>query len=52
MLALRFEAESTISYLVSAGDGAIIQRISEPDRDFTAWDQTALEIARFLLEAG
>jgi len=51
VLRLRFDADSVLTYLFSAGDGAIIQRIVDPDRDFTAADAVGWEVARFLLDA-
>jgi AcrR family transcriptional regulator len=48
---LRYDAEAVITYLFSAGDGAIVQRIVEPDRDFSAADAAGWEVARFLLDA-
>ncbi|MDX6637294.1 MAG: hypothetical protein QOJ01_805 [Solirubrobacterales bacterium] len=52
VLRLRFDAEAVVTYLISSGDGAIIQRITQPERDFTAADQAAVEVARFLFDAG
>jgi AcrR family transcriptional regulator len=52
VLRLRFDAEAVVTYLISAGDGAIIQRITQPERDFMADDEAALEVSRFLLGAG
>jgi AcrR family transcriptional regulator len=51
VLKLRFDAEAVVSYLFSAGDGASIQRLSEPDRDFSDAATAAYEVARFLLDA-
>jgi len=50
VLRLRFDAEAVVTYLVSAGDGSIIQRISEPELDFGGSDEAAWEVARFLLD--
>jgi AcrR family transcriptional regulator len=52
VLRLRFDAEAVVTYLISSGDGAIIQRITQPERDFTAADEAAVEVARFLFDAG
>ena len=46
---LRFDADSVLTYLFAAGDGAIIQRIIDAERDFAAADAAAREVARFLL---
>jgi AcrR family transcriptional regulator len=51
VLRLRFDAEAVLTYLFSAGDGAVIQRIVSPDRDFSASDATSVEVSRFLLDA-
>jgi AcrR family transcriptional regulator len=51
VIRLRFEAESVLTYLFAAGDGAIIQRLVDPDRDFSAADAAAWEVARFLLDS-
>ena len=50
VIRLRFDAESVLTYLFAAGDGAIIQRIVDPGRDFAAADAAAWEVARFLLD--
>jgi AcrR family transcriptional regulator len=50
VLGLRFEAEAVLSHLFSAGDGAIIQRIVDPGRDFSEADEVGWEVARFLLD--
>ena len=52
VIKLRFDAEAVITDLFSAGDGAIVQRIVEPDRDFSGADAASWEVARFLLDAG
>jgi AcrR family transcriptional regulator len=49
ILKLRFDAEGVVSYLFSAGDGAAIQRLSDPERDFSEGAIAAFEVARFLL---
>jgi AcrR family transcriptional regulator len=50
VLRLRFDAEAVVTYLISSGDGSIIQRISQPDRDFGKFDEAAWEVARFLFD--
>jgi AcrR family transcriptional regulator len=50
VIRLRFDAQSVLTYLFAAGDGAIIQRIVDPGRDFAAADAAAWEVARFLLD--
>jgi AcrR family transcriptional regulator len=51
VLRLRFDADAVLTYLFSAGDGAIIQRIVDPGRDFGPADAVGWEVARFLLDA-
>jgi AcrR family transcriptional regulator len=51
VLRLRFDAESVVSYLFSAGDGAAFQQLSEPQRDFSAAAAAGFDVARFLLSA-
>jgi AcrR family transcriptional regulator len=51
VLRLRFSPEAVVNYLIAAGDGAIIQRITQPELDFSASDLASWEVARFLLDA-
>jgi AcrR family transcriptional regulator len=46
---LRFAAEDVLSFLISTGDGAAVQRLSQPEQDFSGADVLAYETARFLL---
>jgi AcrR family transcriptional regulator len=48
---LRYGAEEIVTYLVSCGDGAAVQRLSQPEVEFGAADLVAYETARFLLWA-
>ena len=48
---LRYPAEDVLTYLFSAGDGASVQRLSQPDVDFSGADLLGYETARFLLWA-
>ncbi len=48
---LRYAAEDVLTYLFSAGDGAAVQRLSQPEVDFSGADRLAYETARFLLWA-
>jgi AcrR family transcriptional regulator len=50
VLRLRYDAEAVVTYLISSGDGSVIQRIAQPERDFSASDEAAWEVARFLLD--
>ncbi len=51
VIRLRFSAEAVVNYLIAAGDGAIIQRITQPELDFADSDLASWEVARFLLDA-
>ena len=51
VLRLRFDADAVLTYLFSAGDGSIIQRIVDPARDFSAADMVGWEVARYLLDS-
>lgn len=48
---LRYPAEDVLTYLFSTGDGASVQRLAQPDVDFSGADLLAYETARFLLWA-
>lgn len=50
VLKLRFEAEAVLTYLFSSGDGSIIQRIVDPERDFTGADEVGWAVAKYLLD--
>lgn len=48
---LRADAEDVLTYLFASGDGASVQRLSQPDVDFSGADRVAYDAARFLLWA-
>ena len=48
---LRYPAEDVLTYLFAAGDGAAVQRLAQPDADFSGADGLAWDTARFLLWA-
>jgi AcrR family transcriptional regulator len=48
---LRYEAEDVLSFLFTVGDGASVQRLSQPGADFSGADRLAYETVRFLLWA-
>jgi len=48
---LRYPAEDVLTYLFSSGDGAAVQRLAQPEVDFTGADRLSYETARFLLWA-
>ena len=49
VISLRFEAEAVVTYMFAAADGGALQRLTDPDRDFSATLDAAVEVARFLL---
>jgi AcrR family transcriptional regulator len=51
VLSLRFDAETCVTYLFAAADGAALQRLSDPDRDYSRLVETGTAVARFLLDA-
>jgi AcrR family transcriptional regulator len=48
---LRFDAESVLSYLFAAGDGATVQQLTDPTLDKLGAARCGYEVARFLLDA-
>jgi AcrR family transcriptional regulator len=49
VLSLRFDAESVVSYMFAAADGSALQRLTDPQRDYSGTVQAGTEVARFLL---
>ena len=49
VLSLRFDAESVVTYMFAAADGGALQRLTDPERDYSALIVTGTEVARFLL---
>jgi len=49
VLSLRFDPETVVTYMFAAADGGALQRLSDPDRDFSAVVEAGIEVARFLL---
>jgi AcrR family transcriptional regulator len=49
VISLRFDAEAVVTYMFAAADGGALQRLTDPDRDFSASVQAGVEVARFLL---
>ena len=49
MLSLRFDAEAVVTYMFAAADGGALQRLTDPERDYSATVQAGAEVARFLL---
>jgi AcrR family transcriptional regulator len=49
VLSLRFDAESVVTYMFAAADGCALQRLTDPERDYSATVTAGTEVARFLL---
>jgi AcrR family transcriptional regulator len=49
VLSLRFDAESAVSYMFAAADGGALQRLTDPQRDYSSTVEIGAEVARFLL---
>ena len=50
VLALRFDAESVITHMFAAGDGAVLQLLTDPTPDGAAAAATSYQVYRFLLD--
>jgi AcrR family transcriptional regulator len=50
VLAMRFDAETVVSYMFAATDGSVMQRFTDPVTDFSGMLETGIEVARFLLD--
>jgi hypothetical protein len=46
----RFGLEAVLAYLFAAGDGIIVQVLSDPTLDFEGFRKVSYETARFLLD--
>jgi AcrR family transcriptional regulator len=51
VLALRFDAESVITHMFAAGDGAVVQILTDPTLDAEAAGAASYQVYRFLLDA-
>jgi AcrR family transcriptional regulator len=51
VLSLRFDAESTVTFMFGAADGVALQRLSAPERDYSELLELERAIARYLLVA-
>jgi AcrR family transcriptional regulator len=49
VLSLRFDAEAAVSYMFAAADGSALQRLTDPERDYSATVEAGTTVARFLL---
>jgi AcrR family transcriptional regulator len=50
VLALRFDAESVITHMFAAGDGAVVQLLTDPTLDAEAASAASYQVYRFLLD--
>jgi AcrR family transcriptional regulator len=51
VLSLRFDAQTCVTYMFAAADGAALQRLTDPDRDYASLVEAGTEVGRFLLDA-
>jgi AcrR family transcriptional regulator len=51
VLSLRFDAESVVTYMFAAADGGALQRLTDPERDFSAAVESGVGVARYLLDS-
>ena len=51
VLSLRFDAETTVTFMFGAADGAALQRLTDPDRDYSELLQLERGMLQYLLVA-
>lgn len=51
VIRMRFDVEAVLAYLFAAGDGAAVQRITDPSLDAIASAEVSYSVARYLLGA-
>jgi AcrR family transcriptional regulator len=49
VLKLRFDAEAAVTYMFAAADGGALQRLTEPERDFSPAVEAGTNVVRFLI---
>jgi AcrR family transcriptional regulator len=49
VLKLRLDAEATVTYMFAAADGGALQRLTDPDRDFSHAVEAGAAVVRFLI---
>ncbi len=49
VLKLRLDAEAVVTYMFAAADGGALQRLTDPDRDFSQAVEAGAEVVRFLI---
>jgi AcrR family transcriptional regulator len=52
VLSLRFDAETCVTFMFGAADGVALQRLTDPDRDYSELLDLERGILRYLLVAG
>src|SRR4051794_18226815 len=52
VLSLRFDAETTVTFMFGAADGAALQRLTDPDRDYSQLLKLERGMLEYLLVAG
>jgi AcrR family transcriptional regulator len=51
VVSLRYPPEAVLAYLIAAGDGLTVQRLTDPSLDLVKTTEAAVGVARFLLAA-
>ena len=51
VLKLRLEAEAVVTYMFAAADGGALQRLADPERDFSQAVAAGTEVIRFLISS-
>ncbi len=51
VLRLRLDADAVVTYMFAAADGGALQRLADPDRDFSQAVEAGAEVVRFLISA-
>jgi AcrR family transcriptional regulator len=51
VLSMRFDAETTVTFMFGAADGAALQRLTDPDRDYSELLELERGMLRYLLVA-
>jgi AcrR family transcriptional regulator len=51
VLKLRLDADAVVTYMFAAADGGALQRLTDPDRDFSQAVAAGAEVARFLISS-
>lgn len=52
VLSLRFDAETCVTFMFGAADGAALQRLTDPDRDYSELLELERDMLRFLFVSG